>query len=104
MSLGKPAIITNWSGNRDYMTSDNCIAIDYKLVQVGEDYGPYKANQYWAEADLEHATHWMKRIVHEPELAKNIGLNGRQTIASQFSPEAVGKIIEARLQQVRDMQ
>ncbi|HEU4432101.1 MAG TPA: glycosyltransferase, partial [Pyrinomonadaceae bacterium] len=28
MSLGKPAIITNWSGNVDYMTPDNSIAID----------------------------------------------------------------------------
>ncbi len=26
MSLGKPAIITNWSGNTDYMTAENCIA------------------------------------------------------------------------------
>jgi glycosyltransferase involved in cell wall biosynthesis len=104
MSLGKPAIMTNWSGNTDYMTDDNCIAIDYELVQLGEDYGPYKANQYWAEADLEQAAHWMKRIVHEPELARSIGLNGQQTIASQFSPEAVGKIILTRVQQLRDMQ
>jgi len=103
MSLGKPAIITNWSGNTDYMTADNCIAIDYELVQLGQDYGPYKADQYWAEADLEQATYWMKRIVHEPELARSIGSHGQQTIASRFSPGAVGKIIQARLQQVRDM-
>ena len=38
MSLGKPAIITNWSGNVDYMTADNSIAIDYKLVKLGQDW------------------------------------------------------------------
>ena len=101
MSLGKPAIMTNWSGNTDYMTADNCIAIDYRLVRLGRDYGPYKAHQHWAEPDLEQAAHWMQRIVAEPELAKTIGLRGYETINSQFSPQAVGRIIQARLQEIR---
>jgi hypothetical protein len=101
MSLAKPAILTNWSGNTDYMTPDNCVAIDYQLVRLDRDYGPYKAGQHWAEPDLEQAAHWMKRLVAEPEFAKQIGLRGQQTIASQFSPAAVGKIIQARLQQIR---
>jgi glycosyltransferase involved in cell wall biosynthesis len=101
MSLGKPAILTNWSGNVDYMTDDNCIAIDYELVKLDRDFGPYKAGQYWAEPDLDQAAHWMKRIVAEPELARNIGLKGQETIRSQFSPHAVGKIITARLEEIR---
>jgi glycosyltransferase involved in cell wall biosynthesis len=101
MSLGKAAIITNWSGNTDYMTADNCIAIDYQLVQLERDYGPYKAHQHWAEPDLGHTAHWMKRLVAEPELAKTIGLRGQETINTHFSPRAVGKIIQDRLQEIR---
>jgi glycosyltransferase involved in cell wall biosynthesis len=101
MSLGKPAIVTNWSGNTDYMTDDNCIAINYELVKLGQDYGPYQADQHWAEPDLEHAARWMKRVVAEPELARAIGLRGRQTIASEFSPVKVGRIIQQRLEQIR---
>lgn len=101
MSLGKPAIVTHWSGNTDYMTVDNCIPIDYELVQLGRDYGPYKAHQRWAEPDLEQAAHWMKKIVAEPDLARQIGLRGQQTIHSEFSPQAVGKIVQARLQEIR---
>jgi glycosyltransferase involved in cell wall biosynthesis len=104
MSLGKPAIITNWSGNTDYMTADNSIAIDYKLVKLGRDYGPYKAHQHWAEPDLAQAAHWMKRVVAEPELAKTIGLRGQETINTHFSPQAVGKIIQARLQEIRNQE
>jgi len=102
MSLGKPAILTNWSGNTDYMTSDNCVPIDYELVTLERDHGPYKAGQVWAEPDLEQAAHLMKKLVAEPELAKQIGLRGQQTIRSQFSPAAVGTIIRARLQEIRD--
>jgi len=101
MSLGKPAIVTNWSGNTDYMTADNCIPIDYQLVPLDHDYGPYKAHQQWAEPDLEQAARWMQRLVAEPELARQIGLRGQQTIQSEFSPQAVGKIIAARLQEIR---
>lgn len=101
MSLGKPAIITNWSGNTDYMTADNCIPINFELVELGRDYGPYKSHQRWAEPDLEHAAQAMKRIVAEPELAKSIGQRGRETIESQYSPQAVGRIIQARLQEIR---
>jgi glycosyltransferase involved in cell wall biosynthesis len=101
MSLGKPAIVTNWSGNIDYMTEDNSIAIDYELVKLGQDYGPYKAHQHWAEPDLEQAAHWMKKIVHDPDLAKRIGARAQETIHSNFSPDAVGKKIQARLEEIR---
>jgi glycosyltransferase involved in cell wall biosynthesis len=101
MSLGKPAIITNWSGNTDYMTVNNCIPIDYKLVQLGRDYGPYKAHQHWAEPDLGQTAQWMKKLVAEPELAATIGGRGQETINTHFSPHAVGKIIQARLQEIR---
>jgi len=102
MSLGKPAMLTNWSGNTDYMTGDNCIPIDYQLVELQQDYGPYSAEQHWAEPNLDRAAHWMQRIVREPELARTLGERGRQTIRDHFSPAAVGGMIQARLQQIRE--
>src|SRR5437870_972065 len=69
MSLGKPVIVTAWSGSADYIRPDNCAAIGYELVTLGKDYGPYKANQSWAEPDLDEAAQWMRRLVEEPELA-----------------------------------
>jgi glycosyltransferase involved in cell wall biosynthesis len=101
MSLGKPAILTKWSGNLDYMTPDNSIGIDYQLVPVGRQYGPYQADQLWADPDLNHAAFWMKRLVEDPEIGKKIGLRGQETIKREFSPEAVGKVIQQRLHYLR---
>jgi glycosyltransferase involved in cell wall biosynthesis len=101
MSLGKPAIVTNWSGSVDYMTSDNCMAVDYELVKLGQDYGPYKAHQSWAEPDLEQAAHWMKKISADRELNRRLGERARQTIQSQFSARVVGALIRDRLAQIR---
>ena len=101
MSLAKPAIITNWSGNVDYMTPDNSIAIDYELVKLGQDYGPYKAHQSWAEPDVEQAGDWMKKLASDPSLGLRLGHEAQQTIAALFSPEVVGTQIRARLEQIR---
>ncbi len=102
MSLAKPAIITNWSGNVDYMTPDNSVAIDYQLVKLGQDYGPYKAHQHWAEPDLEQASHWMKKLRDDPSLGHRLGQRARETILSLYSPEVVAAQIRARLERIRE--
>ena len=103
MLLGKPAIITNWSGSVDYMTADNSIAIDYELVKLGRDYGPYKAHQSWAEPDLDQASYWMKKLISDPSLGPRLGHHAQQTIKDQFSPHTVGQLIRARLDQIRGL-
>src|SRR5690606_36051115 len=52
MAMGKVALLTNWSGNTEYMSSDNCVPVRYTLKTLGRDYGPYEAHQYWAVPDL----------------------------------------------------
>lgn len=101
MSLGKPIIATRWSGNTDYMTADNSIGIDYQLVRLGQDYGPYEGSQLWAEPDIEQAAYWMKRLFEDKDLVRRIGTLGQQTMNDNFSPQAVGQMIRERLSHVR---
>jgi glycosyltransferase involved in cell wall biosynthesis len=102
MSLGKPVMMTRWSGNIDYMTSGNSIGIDYQLVKLQRDYGPYKAGQVWAEPDIDQATRWMKTLAGDRDLANTIGARGRQTIELSFSPQTVGALIRKRLSEIRE--
>lgn len=101
MSLGKPVILTNWSGNTDYMTIDNSIGIDYQLIPVGKVYGHYQPEQIWADPDLEQAAFWMKHLAKDTELANRIGMLGQETIRDRFSPEVVGKLVHRRLHYLR---
>lgn len=100
MSMGKVALLTNWSGNTEYMTADNCIAIRYELRTLGKDYGPYEADQYWAVPDLDHAASEMKNIAGDPERARRVGEAGRKTIQEHFSAEAIGKRMKGRLKTI----
>ncbi|WP_282941171.1 glycosyltransferase family 4 protein [Paenibacillus sp. RC67] len=97
MYLGKPVIGTNWSGNTDFMHPGNSCAVNYKLVEVGEYWGPYEAYQKWAEPDIDHAVQYMQRLVTQPEWRQMIALNGQHTIRSQYSPYVVGQLVKKRL-------
>src|SRR5262249_48568992 len=37
MFLGRLALATGWSGNLDYMTAENSLLADYRLVPVGHN-------------------------------------------------------------------
>jgi glycosyltransferase involved in cell wall biosynthesis len=97
MFLGKAVIGTNWSANVDFMNYKNSCTVDYNLVKIGKDYGPYKAYQYWADPDVEHAGYFMKKLVSDQEYYRTIARNGQKTIRTEYSPEVVGEQIKNRL-------
>jgi glycosyltransferase involved in cell wall biosynthesis len=100
MFLGKPVIATDWSGNRDFMTADNSCPVRCRVVPLEHDYPPYRRDQVWAEPDVEHAAWYMGRVVAEPAWARRLGEAARQTLRTEFSPEAVGRRYWERLEAV----
>lgn len=104
MALGKAIIATNWSGNIDYMRPDNSIGINYELVTIEQDYGPYKKGQKWAEPDLDQASQAMEKLANDRAWAERLGNNARKTIEEEFSPMAVGIMMRNRLAAIRQRQ
>jgi glycosyltransferase involved in cell wall biosynthesis len=101
MYLGKPVIGTNWSGNVDFMDSANSCPVDYELVKITQDHGPYKRGQVWAEADVDHAAWYMRKLVDEPAFRARIAAAGRATIVRDFTPAVVGRQYARRLEGIR---
>jgi Glycosyltransferase len=101
MYLRKPVIGTNWSSNTDFMNSQNSCIVNYELIKVGQDYGPYQAYQQWANADINHASQYMSRLVKDPIYYEDIATRGEQTIKNDYSPIAVGKMILKRLEYIQ---
>ncbi|MDA8233793.1 MAG: glycosyltransferase family 4 protein [Clostridia bacterium] len=97
MYLGKPVIGTNWSGNTDFMNNRNSCVVDYELIQVGADYGPYKAYQVWADPDVEQAAYFMRKLVDDHEWYRKIAAKGQETMYKYFSPKTVGELVKQRL-------
>ena len=95
MQRGKSVVATGWSGNMDFMNARNSAPVSYDLVPVQDPYdGAFIADgQLWAEANVEHAADWLRRLAADPELRRRLGDNARADIARQLSPESFARTV-----------
>jgi len=78
MRLGKPVVVTAWSGNMSYMTQRNSCPVVFKLVPITEDAVSYAPSRLgiessWADPDIDHAAAWLRKLADEPEFRVEIG-------------------------------
>lgn len=101
MFYGKPVIATAYSANTEYMNVGNSLLVPYQLQTLKEDYGPYRAGNRWAEPDVAEAARWMRWVYEERDRAQALGDRAAQDIRQQLSPQAVGQIVQRRLQAIQ---
>ncbi|RSK52910.1 glycosyltransferase [Bacillus canaveralius] len=100
MACGKPVIATGWSGNMEFMNETNSCLVRYELERVGQDWGPYKAEQFWADPDIDHAAYYMKKVVEDPLWCSKTAARGKDTIQKHFSPKKSGQLMKSRLNEL----
>jgi glycosyltransferase involved in cell wall biosynthesis len=98
--LGKPVIVTGYSGNMDFTSIENACIVDYRLVDVGLDEYPHAAGQQWADPDRHQAAGYMRRVVEDPDWALELASRGRRVVETQHGVEAVGRRCRARLEEL----
>ena len=100
MILGKPVIGTAYSGNMDFMTSDNAMLVDHRLIQVTKDAYPHWENQVWADPDVEQASRYMERLYDDSELCRRLGARASLSIRRDFSYVATGVRYRTRIEEL----
>jgi glycosyltransferase involved in cell wall biosynthesis len=103
MYLGLPVIGTGYSGNLDFMTSENSILVDYHLIAVAPDAYPHAENQQWAEPNLSAATGRMIELVDDPDAGRTLGARASRSMRVGFSYRAAGLRYAKRLEEIADM-
>lgn len=101
MVRGKAVIATAWSGNMDFMDARNSLPVDYRLLTLEADVGPYARGQRWAEPDLDDAAAQMDRVATDGALRQRLGERARADAAALLAPPVVARRIEARLAAIR---
>jgi glycosyltransferase involved in cell wall biosynthesis len=97
MSLGKPVIATDYAGNTDYMNVSNSYPVEYRLIELEQDYGPYKKGQVWADPDLDHAAAQMRCVFENHDEAMRKGKRAAADIKHWYGSEAMARKIIERL-------
>ena len=100
LALGKPVIATYWSGNVDFMDETCAACIDFEIRPLGRKYGPYDADQQWAEPSIESASRWMRTLYENRATGRRLAAAGRKKIRQALSAHAVGKLVRERLEQI----
>lgn len=96
MACGKPVVATDYSANTDFMTAENSFPVQYRLVEIAEEHGPYRRGQVWADPDIAHAAEQMQRAA-EPCSAQLIGGRAQQAIRVQFNSARIGDLVRGAL-------
>ncbi len=100
MALGKPVIVTGWSGNMDF-TDETCAAIvGYDLVPVRPGDYPYADGSQWAEPRIAGAVAALRSLASSAERRRDLGARGAARVNALLSTEAVGGLMRKRLETI----
>ena len=100
MSLGKPVIATNYSGNTDFTLPDNSCPVDYKLVPVTEGQYIFDRGQVWADPDIEHAAWYMRKLASESAYGAELGKRAAAFMRENHGPAKIGSLYRKRLKEL----
>jgi glycosyltransferase involved in cell wall biosynthesis len=100
MSLGKPVIATNYSGNTDFMTDQNSYLLPWTRVLVGDDAGGYNSASTWAEPDEASAISAMRYVYENQQEARFRGARAQEDVLGGHSEAVSGAIMKSRLEEI----
>lgn len=100
MYLGKPVIVTNYSGNTDFTREGAALLVDYDLVPVRPDEYICPDGQVWASVDEEQAAAMMQSVFEGGSEIDGIAARGQEIVKSEFCAAAVGQKMKKRLRAV----
>jgi glycosyltransferase involved in cell wall biosynthesis len=89
MKMGKAVIATNYSGNTDFTLSHNSCLVDYKLIPLKPLEYIYEEGKVWADADIEHAAYYMKKLFEDSDYYVKISKAGKEYIDENYSVKAI---------------
>jgi glycosyltransferase involved in cell wall biosynthesis len=100
MALGRPVVVTAYSGTMDFTTPETACLVDFRLVPVAAGDYPMHEDQVWAEPDVDHAAAQMRRLFDDPAAARAMGQRAQAHIERHFGQAAVGRRYAARLREL----
>jgi glycosyltransferase involved in cell wall biosynthesis len=100
MYLGKPVIGTNYSGNLEFMNSDNSLLVDYAMTELDVDSGPYERGTRWAEPNVAAAADLMRWVYEHRTEGEALGARAAADIRRILDPNITAAEISRRVREL----
>lgn len=102
MMVGTPSIATNWSANTEFMNSEVGCMVDYKLIKLEKDIEPYHKGSRWADADVDQAADYMRRLYLDKAYYRSLSEKGYEYIQKKLGLEESVKRLEAQVKRIEE--
>ena len=100
MALGKPVVVTGWSGNMDFTDASCAAIVGYELTPVKPGDYPHGEGAQWAEPRLADAVRHLRELALSAERRAALGARGQARVRERLSIAAVGALMRARLEEI----
>lgn len=100
MLLGTPTIATNWSANTEFMNPEVSCMVDYEMIVTKKEIGPYKKGTRWAEADVNQASDYMRKLYLDKAFYDRISSNAQFYIKDKLGMDKVKAAIQKRILEI----
>lgn len=99
MASGLPTVATAWSGNCDFMDTDNSLLVSVdRMVSIGEEMEvPSFRGHRWAEPSVGHLTELLVRLAADSQLRRRLGAAGRRDVEQRWQWRQVAAVAGKRL-------
>jgi hypothetical protein len=97
MLLGKPVVVSKYSGNLDYCFEDNSYLVDGIEIDVLPGQYLFSEGQKWFDPDIECAVHQIRSVFEDEERRRKISIAAHKQISGKYSVHAVASNYQKRL-------
>lgn len=102
MYVGTPVIATNWSGNTEFMNSETACMVGYDMIELDKDYEPFKKGNVWADAHVDEAADYMRKLYEDKAFYKKIADNGQQFAKEHLAYKRSADIVSDRIRKIHE--
>jgi glycosyltransferase involved in cell wall biosynthesis len=102
MAFGTPTVVTGYSGNADFATSETSYPVSYKLIPVPAGAARWRLDDaQWADADIADAARQMRAVFDDYDIALAKAARAQSSIKAKYSVDAFATTLAARLAAIR---
>jgi len=100
MLLSRPVIVSNYSGNVDFTTSETAFVVDGRMIDIHPEEYMFGEGQQWFDPDIEQAAVLMRHCVEKRDDVMKKVVAAKNLIETEYSPLTVGRLYEKRLKEI----